>query len=238
MASDTNNQFQGEARKENGQLTPEPSVEPERLKSNGPSAQSSSDVNTNADSAGQSNPVKSEPKESEPRSSATGDVTQTATPSVEPEHLKSNGPSAQPSSDVNTSADSAGQSNPVKSESKESEPGSSATGDVTQTATPTNGSSRTGHPTINAGQTEGAATGNSQPPTEVRDLQAREIDRIMRADPQFDFKILGLAGLVSNDKAEAQYQELVGLLRNCGLPKASEAIKSRLLNGRPYKACG
>jgi hypothetical protein len=232
MALDTNNQLQGEARKENGQLTPEPSVEPERLKSNGPSAQPSSDVNTNAESAGQKNPVKSEPG-----SSATGDVTQTATPSVEPEHLKSNGPSAQPSSDVNTSADSAGQSNPVKSEPKESESGSSATGDVTQTATPTSGSSRTGHPTINAGQ-KGAATGNDQPPAEVGDLQAREIDRIITADPKLAFKILALAGLVSNEKAEAQYQELVGLLRNCGLPKASEAIKSRFLSGRPYKACG
>jgi hypothetical protein len=177
MALDTNNQLQGEARKEHGQLTPEPSVEPERLKSNGPSAQSSSDINT--------------------------------------------------------SAESAGQSNPVKSESKESEPGSSATGDVTQTATPTSGSSRTGHPTINAEQTEGAATGNDQPPVELGDLQAREIDRIMTADPKLAFKVLGLAGLESNDKAEAQYQELVGLLRNCEHPKASEAIKSRFLSGCP-----
>jgi hypothetical protein len=187
MASDTNNQLQGEARKELGQLTPEPSVEPEHLKSKGPSAQLSSDVNTSAESAGQSNPVKSEPKESEP---------------------------------------------------KESEPGSSATGDVSQTAPPTNRSSRTGHPTINAEQTEGAATGNDQPPAEVNDLQAREIDRIMTADPNLAFKILGLAGLESKDKAEAQYQRLVELLRNCGHPKASEAIKSRFLSGRPYKACG
>jgi hypothetical protein len=184
MALDTNNQLQGEARKENGQLTPEPSVEPERLKSNGPSAQPSSDVNTNAESAGQSNPVKSEPNESEL--------------------------------------------------------GSSATGHVSQTAPPTSGSSRTGHPAtaINAEQTEGAATGNDQPPAEVGDLQAREIDRIMTVDPKLAFKILGLAGFVSNDKAEAQYQELVELLRNCGHPKASEAIESRFLSGRPYKACG
>jgi hypothetical protein len=179
MALDTNNQLQGETRKENGQLTPELSIEPERLKSNGPSAQPSSDVNTNAESAGQSNPVKSEP-------------------------------------------------------------GSSATGDVSQTAPPTSGSSRTRHPAtaINAEQTEGAATGNDQPPAEVGDLQAREIDRIMAADPKLAFKILGLAGFVSNDKAEAQYQELVELLRNCGHPKASEAIKSRFLSGCSYKACG
>jgi hypothetical protein len=182
MALDTNKQLQGEARRENGHFTPEPSVEPESL--------------------------------------------------------KSNGPSAQPSPDVNTSADSAGQSNPVKIKSKESEAGSSATGDVTQTATPTSGSSRTGHPTINAEQTEGAATGNDQTSAEVGDLQAREIDRIMTADPRLAFKILGLAGLESNDKAEAQYQKLVELLRNCGYPKASEAIKSRFLSGRPYKACG
>jgi hypothetical protein len=74
MALDTNNQLQGEARKENRQLTLELSVEPERLKSNGPSAQPSSKVKTIAESAGQSNPVKSEPKESEPRSLAIGNV--------------------------------------------------------------------------------------------------------------------------------------------------------------------
>jgi hypothetical protein len=182
MALDTNNKLQGEARKEHGQLTLEPSVGPE--------------------------------------------------------HLKSNGPSAQPSSDVNTSTESAGQSNLVKNEPKESELGSSAIGDVGQTAPPTSGSSRTGHPTINAEQTEGAATGNDQPPTEVGDLQAREIDRIMTTDPKLAFKILGVAGFESKDKAEARYQELVELLRNCGHPKASEAIESRSLSGRPYKACG
>ena len=75
MASDTNNHLQGEARIEHGQPTPERSVEPEHLKSNGPSAQLSSNVNTRTDSAGQSNPVKSELKESKPRSLATGDIT-------------------------------------------------------------------------------------------------------------------------------------------------------------------
>ncbi|KAG9186442.1 hypothetical protein G6011_09550 [Alternaria panax] len=170
MSLDTNNNLQDEARKEHGQLTPEPSVEPK--------------------------------------------------------HLKSNGPSAQPSSDVNTSAESAGQSNPIKSEPEESEPGSSITGDVSQTALPISGSSRTPrHPTINPEQAEGATTGNNQPPAEVGDLQALEIDRIMTADPKLAFKILGLAGFDTKDKAEAQHQELVKLLRNCGHPKASEAIE-------------
>jgi len=183
MSSDTNNNLKGEARKEHGHLTPELSVEPE--------------------------------------------------------HLKSHGSSAQPSSDVNTSAESAGQSNPIKSEPKGSEPGSSVTGDVSQTAPPTSGSSRTTrHPTIKLEQTGGATTGNDQPPGEVGDLQVLEINRITRADPKFAFKILGLAGLVTEEKAEAQYQELVKLLRNCGHPKANEAIESRLLSGLLYKACG
>jgi hypothetical protein len=182
MASDTNNNLQGEVSKEHGQLTPEPSVEPE--------------------------------------------------------HLKSDGPSAQPFSEVNTSAESAGQGNQVKSEPKESEPGSSATGDVSQTAPPTSVSSRTRHTTISLEQTEGAAIGNDQPPAEVSDLQACEIDRIMTAEPKLTFKILGLAGVESKYEAEAQYQELEKLLRNCGDPKASKAIESRFLSGHPYKACG
>jgi hypothetical protein len=167
MASDPNNMQQGGARNKYGQLTPEPSVEPEQLKSVQPTSQTND--------------------ENKPR---------------------------------------------------ENEPGSSPTGDVGQTASPTSDSLKNGHPTINLEPTDGAAKGNDQRTPGVSDLQAREVDRIMGADPKLAFKVLGLAGLQSKEEAEERYQELVELLSpaNCGHPKASDAIKSRCSCARLYKA--
>ena len=179
----------------------------------------------------------------------------TPEPSVEPEHAKDMqtappssdqskpvasvaGSSTQPAPDADSNAEPAGQSSAVEGGPKGSERSSSATGDIGQAEPPTDDSSKSEDPNMSTQPTEGAATGDAQPPPGVSDLQAREIERIMAADPKLAFKILGLAGIQGKDQAEERYQELVQLLRpeNCGHPRASEAIKSRCSCGRLYRA--
>ncbi|KAJ4335195.1 hypothetical protein N0V95_008975 [Ascochyta clinopodiicola] len=108
----------------------------------------------------------------------------TPEPSVEPEHQKGTqappessdqsnpaaGPAGtpnEPSPDTNANVEPAGQSDPVEGEPKGSEPGNSATGGVGQAASST-----------------GEFLNSGQPPPEVSDVRAREVERIMATDPR------------------------------------------------------